>query len=168
MGTLTAYRLRELLHYDKESGEFVRIKRSKDVGRGGGSVGKVAGGIDDQGYVRIMVDSVRHKAHRLAVLYMTGSMPADEVDHINGNRSDNRWVNLREATKAENMQNVRRAHANNSTGVLGVSFENDRRKWKAHICVNGRKRTIGRFTTQEAAHAAYLQAKRVMHAGCTI
>ncbi len=90
------------------------------------------------------------------------------VDHINGNKLDNRIENLRAVTVQENTQNQRKAAARSRTGFLGVSFERQTGKFKACIGNNGRYTTLGRFTTPEAAHAAYVDAKRRMHAACSI
>lgn len=166
---LTAERLRELVHYDPETGVFTRLRRLV-IGRrsGGGKAGDLLGSIDDQGYARIMVERVRYQAQRLAVLYVTGNWPTGEVDHINGKRADNRWSNLRDVTRAQNQQNRRGASANSSSGLLGVSFERQRGNWKAHISVDGRKKNLGRYATAEEAYAVYLRAKRELHSGCTI
>jgi len=98
---LTTERLRELLHYDPETGEFHKIS--------GGRPGPI-GSLDPAGYRQIAVDGVLYKAHRLAVLYMTGEMPisALPVDHINRKRDDNRWCNLLVCTAVENSANQSR------------------------------------------------------------
>lgn len=129
--------------------------------------GQIAGSPKGDGYIRICVDQRDYKAHRLAWLFMTGEWPAGDIDHINGNREDNRWANLRVVTCAMNAQNRRKAHSNNkSTGVLGVS--KDRGRFMASIFVDGKSRKLGRFLTVEEAEAAYLNAKRKHHPGCTL
>lgn len=114
---LTAERLRKLLHYDPETGEFTRLhdrgKRFK--------AGSVSGCLDHStGYWRVRIDDCLYHGHRLAFLYMTGEWPKHEVDHMNGRRSDNRWSNLRDVASSVNQQNQRRARADNKCGDLGV------------------------------------------------
>jgi hypothetical protein len=101
-------------------------------------------------------------AHRVIWALMTGAWPIDQIDHINGVRDDNRWSNLRAATNAENAQNMR-ISARNTSGFIGVSWDSNRRKWAAEITVDYRRRHLGRHRTREAAHAAYLRAKRKLH-----
>ena len=158
---LTAERLRELLHYDPETGVFTRLVRS-----GPAKVGDVAGTADTHGYIQISVDGALYLAHRLAFLWMTGEWPPHQVDHINGVRADNRFANLRPATNAENMQNVRRPYSSNRIGLLGVCRHGNR--FRATIKVDGRCIHLGTFDAPEQAHAAYLAAKRKLHAGCTL
>ena len=153
---LTAERLREVLQYDPETGVFTRL-----VDRGGRKVGVVAGSVTGHGYTSIQIAGVRYLAHRLAFLWMTGEWPIDDVDHINGVAGDNRWSNLRPATRAENMQNQRRAQSNNKLGLLGVCRDGNR--FSARIKVDGQRIHLGLFATPEQAHAAYLDAKRRLH-----
>lgn len=150
---LTLNRLKELLYYDAETGLFTR-----KVGRSGPNAraGDIAGCDNGQGYVRIYVDGVPYKAHRLAWFYMTGEW-VDEVDHRDTDRSNNRWDNLREATRSQNRTNCA-AYRNNTSGYKGVSFYKRTGKWKAQIQKEGRKISLGYFETPEAAHAAYIDA----------
>ena len=97
---------------------------------------------------------------------MTGEWPDGYIDHGNGVRTDNRWANLRAGDRSFNMQNQRRARRDNTTGWLGVSRVKSR--FEAAIQVRGRRFRLGRFDTPEAAHAAYLTAKRKLHEGCTL
>ena len=96
--------LQDLFDYNQDTGEFIR---RVSVGSRG-QAGAVAGSVDGHGYVDIMINRKLYKAHRLAFLYMGGSFPLEEVDHINGVRGDNRWANLRPVTRQENMQNRKR------------------------------------------------------------
>lgn len=91
-----------------------------------------------------------------------------EIDHINGDESDNRICNLRLATKSENQQNKRRPRKDNKAGLLGVCWFERAKKWRAQITVNGECKYLGLYVTPEEAHAAYLTAKRELHQGCTI
>lgn len=153
---LSQSRLKELLHYNPKTGVFTRrIATSRRV-----KSGDIAGSKNGDGYILIMVDSKRHLAHRLAWLYMHGVWPTDQIDHINGDRADNRRCNLREATRAENAQNTI-ARPNNKVGYLGVT--KDRSKYKAQIGVDGAIINLGLFATPEQAHQAYLSAKAKFH-----
>ena len=161
---ITAERARELLEYSAETGVFRwRVNR-----QGGICSGSVAGGKKPDGYIYIGVDGVKFLAHRLAWLYVHGKWPREHIDHINGVRDDNRLSNLREASNSENMQNQRRAQANNANGLLGVSWDEKRKRWQAQIKANGRKRHLGRFETSEEARAAYIAAKAELHPFQTI
>lgn len=150
---LTAERLRELLEYDPQTGAFRRKKT-----RGGYLAGTAAGHTRADGYVNIGIDGTYHHGHRLAWLYMTGGHPPEEIDHINGTNSDNRFCNLRLATSQQNKANTK---ARNAYGLKGVDTTPSG-KWRARIKCNGRMRDIGVFNTREAASAAYLsEAKKV-------
>lgn len=153
---LTQERLKELLRYDPDTGVFTWVKSGKGI-----KPSKVAGSTDRDGYCIIRVDRAIYRAHRLAFLYVTGEWPTHHVDHSNGARSDNRWCNLREATRSENMQNQRVANRDSAVGLLGVSKA--RGKFVAHITLAGKKTHLGVFTAAEDAHAAYLEAKFRMH-----
>ena len=136
-------------------------------------LGRRVGARDEEGYVRVAFKFsgklVKFRAHRLAWLAMRGEWPLLDIDHINGDRQDNRWQNLREASRATNAENQRKAKRGTISGLLGVSFAKDTGRWAAQIQVQGKNKNLGRrFPTAEAAHAAYLQAKRQLHAGCTI
>jgi hypothetical protein len=97
---------------------------------------------------------------------MTGEWPAGEVDHIDGDRTNNKWSNLRDVPRLENAQNKRRANANNRTGLLGVSP--DKKRFRAVITANGKRKTVGAFSSAEEAHDAYLAEKRRLHQGSTL
>jgi hypothetical protein len=149
---LTAERLRELLSYDPETGGWTRIKH---CARGSHiKVGDMAGGQDERGYLRIRVDGRKYKGHRLAFLYMTGQWPKPEIDHIDGDRTNNCWSNLREATHNENMWNMK-MRRNNTSGLKGVTWHKPSRRWRAQICLYSRRLGLGYFDTAEAAHDAY-------------
>ena len=130
--------LKSIINYNPETGVFTWKKRmSQNV-----KAGDVAGTNCD-GYVKIRINSKGYRAHRLAFLYMTGEMP-EQVDHIKGIKSDNRWEKIREATHSVNMRN-KCINKNNQSGVCGVRFEEDRNKWAANIGANGKQKKIGRY-----------------------
>lgn len=164
---LTQERLKKLLRYDPETGIFTRAHIDTTCPNLSARwLGKSAGGVSHNGYVMVHVAGVRTQAHRLAWLYMTGLWPALDIDHINGVRTDNRWANLREVTRQANLQNQRKASKNNVCGLLGVSPK--RGKFQARIMVDRKQRRLGVFDTPEEAHAAYLAAKRRLHAGAVL
>lgn len=158
---LTAERLRELFHYDPETGVFTRLV---DAGRI--RAGSIAGCEDNNGYLLIMIDYRQHKAHRLAWLYVHGVLPANQIDHIDGNPANNRIDNLRDVTAAVNQQNRKRAQTNNKLGFLGVTRSGN--KFEAAIRLNKKVRHLGTFKTPEDAHQAYLGAKRRLHPAGTL
>jgi hypothetical protein len=162
---LTVERLKELLDYDPETGTFTRrISVSQNT-----KAGDVAGSINGEGYAQISIDYRRYKMHRLAWLFMTGTHPVQEVDHINGNRADNRWSNLREVTREQNLQNQRKAESDSSTGFLGVKPCPGRPGFfLAQINFEHKRKHLGTFRSAEDAHQAYLTAKRELHSSCSI
>lgn len=147
-----------MFSYDESTGVFTRIKQTGP----NALVGNIAGNLDSStGYWVIKINGKKYYAHRLACLYMHGEYPVNNVDHINGNRSDNRIVNLREATNSQNLQNIKKESSNNKCGFLGVS--KCYRKFRAQIVVNGIKKHLGLFHTPEDAYSAYVAAKRKSH-----
>lgn len=161
---LTQVRLKELLHYDPETGVFTRLTEG---GRNGlAPKGSTFGSPHNAGYLHGCLDGTKHLNHRLAWLYMNGEMPI-LIDHINGNKKDNRLVNLRSANKRINQENRRKAHCNSKSQVLGVC-EYKPGRWRAHIKAGGKLRHLGVFRSAEEAHECYLRAKRLLHEGCTI
>jgi hypothetical protein len=141
----TQKELKEQFHYDPDTGLFTPRAY----------VGK-------QGYVLIKVNGMVQRAHRMAFLYVTGSLPKEYVDHINGQKSDNRWVNLREATNGQNQHNAK-LFSNNTSGCKGVSPEKRTGKWFATIRVDGKRKHLGTYSTFEEAVAARKAAEAVVH-----
>lgn len=157
MPNLTQARLQELLQYDPDTGEFTRRRRpSNHI-----EPGQRAGWDHKDGYRCIKVDGSCYLAHRLVWLYVHGHWPADQLDHINGRRSDNRISNLRECTNAENQQNRKRG-ANNSSGYVGVRLS-VYGTWLAFIRKDGKQRHLGTFSTKAEAIAARREAKAQLH-----
>jgi hypothetical protein len=164
---IEAATFRALLSYDSETGELTWRERPtaglSGLALRGAKVWNtrfadtVAGSPNGRGYLKVDVKGRHYKAHRIAWLMMTTRWPVDQLDHVNGVRSDNRWVNLREVTHKENLRN-KRAYANNSTGYPGV--RRDCKRFEARILVDGKQHNLGRFDTPEEAHAVYLEAAR--------
>ena len=164
MARLTAERLRELLNYCPETGVFTwRIKPCSRI-----SVGAVAGSAS-HGYLEISIESERFLAHRLAWLYTHGVWPAFQIDHLNGQRSDNRIANLRDVEPRINCQNQRKAKGDNKlSGRLGVYFDRGSQKWRPKIQVDGKQIYGGSYASVDEAASAYIELKRQHHVGCTI
>lgn len=161
---ITCERLRQLLSYDPDTGVFVWLEK-----RGGGAnAGEVAGTDGGQGYERIGVEGQIYPAHRLAWLFVHGRWPTGEIDHINGMRRDNRLSNLRDVPGAINTQNQRAARKDNKLGLLGVSLHRATGKYVANIFIGGKNKRLGLFADPHEGHRAYVNAKRALHAGCTL
>lgn len=158
---LTQERLKELLHYDEETGIF---RRKKGLAAKGCSINSIAGCLTVRGYWKICIDRKQYAAHRLAWLYVFGYFPEKLIDHINGNRIDNRISNLRTVTSSENLQNMHFSKSNNKTSkVLGVSWFARDKKWQSEIQVNKKRIYLGRYDSLEDAKNAYLEAKKIYH-----
>ncbi|WP_407059264.1 HNH endonuclease signature motif containing protein (plasmid) [Ralstonia syzygii subsp. celebesensis] len=145
--------LKTLIEYDPTSGIFRWLVARNS--HGGKVIPGAIAGTKNDGYVQIIVDQRKYRAHRLAWLLMTGEFPVKgyEIDHINGARDDNRWENLRLVTRHQNNMNMGVSKANRS-GVRGVSWLKRRNKWHARIKVEGRVICLGDFVSLEAAAAA--------------
>lgn len=147
--TLTRARLQDILVYDPVTGLF-RWRHH----RGSKPAGSLAGTIDRHGYLRITIDGRGYRAHRLAFLYMEGALPPDQVDHINGEKIDNRWANLRHASRLQNARN-KGIRINNKTGFIGVSICPETKRFRASIFHDGKGRNIGRYDYAVDAARAY-------------
>lgn len=158
---LTASEISSVLEYEPETGVF---RWKTDQGRA--VRGALAGHVHKSGYRQIKVNKKLYMAHRLAWVLVHGEAPSDELDHINGVRDDNRIANLREVSRSLNMENIRRPRVDNKLGVLGVQRNGS--GFKAEITVAGNRKHLGTFRSIEEARNAYINAKRSLHAGCTI
>lgn len=157
--------LRSALHYNEETGAFTWLVSTN----GRIKVGDPAGSLNSKGYMTIGFKGKERKAHRMAWLWKYGVWPTGQIDHIDGDKSNNRIANLREVTNTENQQNRRRARRDNkSTGLIGSKLHRKTGKYMANIGVDGKRIYLGLFATPELAHEAYLQAKRKLHQNCTI
>ena len=136
--------LKEILRYNPDTGDFIWLC---DMGTNKVK-GLVAGWETASGYIGIMIDSKQHQAHRLAWLYVHGCFPEFDIDHINGNRSDNRIANIRAVNRLENMRN-QKLRTTNKSGHSGVRF--CRGSWHANISVNYKRIHLGCFATKDEA-----------------
>jgi len=132
--------LKESMHYYPDTGIFKwKINKQGNV-----KAGNIAGSLKADGYISIFFNGKAYKAHRLAWLYMTGSLPKHQIDHINHDRIDNRWINLREATTLDNNRN-QSLRKNNTSGFTGVFWMKSRNKWIAQITVKRKDIHLGCF-----------------------
>lgn len=152
----------KFLRYDPETGNFYWLGNR----RGGVRAGDIAGSKNTHGYIVIVHKMKTYLAHRLAFVFMQGKYPDKHVDHIDGNKTNNKWANLRLATNAENMQN-RLANSNSLTKKVGVSKYGSscraKKQWRAKIVVNGKPIHLGSFYSEDEAAQAYAEAKKKYH-----
>ncbi|MBF8746854.1 HNH endonuclease signature motif containing protein [Pseudomonas monteilii] len=121
--------------------------------------GSRAGKVNSNGYLLIQINGKHYRAHRLAWLASYGKWPTQHIDHINGNKLDNRIINLRDVSSLENNRNMPLL-ASNKSGRVGVSWYSARSEWVAHIKVDGRQKILGRFKSKDLAIAAREAAER--------
>lgn len=162
---LTQDIVRELIDYNSSTGTIKWKWRSRKWFASNQSFmrwnnkfhGKEIRCLNDYGYVKVSIFNKRYMGHRIIWLWMTGDWP-EQIDHINHNRADNRWINLRAVGYAENSKN-RAMLSNNSSGVTGVRWKKANAKWYAGIGVNGRKIHLGCFASKDDAIAARQHAE---------
>lgn len=152
---VTRARLKELLHYDPDTGIWIRL-----VERGGQLPGSIAG--QKGGRSQIRIDGVLYLASRLAFLYMRGRWPSGEVDHRDTDFTNNRWSNLRDATKAQNLWNAK-PRKDSSSRIKGAQWHRATGKWRAVCSTNGKRVYLGLFDTPEKAGLAYIVASKKHH-----
>lgn len=151
--------LKERLRYEPETGHFYWVLPSKfHSEKVGALAGTVTATHSGKAYVNISIDGRKYKRSRLAILFMTGRWPEQQVDHINGNSCDDRWCNLREATPQQNAWNHKK-RKKPSTLPMGVRTAASGR-FVARISVNKKLLTLGTFDTPHAAYSEYLAARR--------
>lgn len=155
-------RLRAEASYDPATGVVTWLQRPGAPAWNARCAGRPVGSADGNGYLQTGWHGRRTRVHRLAFALHHGRWPVGEVDHINGDRSDNRACNLREATRAQNAANVP-ARCDSRAGVKGIRFDPRLGRWIAAITAGRRRMHIGVFDTAEAAHAAYVEAARQHH-----
>jgi len=154
---ITQEQLKLRLTYDPDTGTF-----TNNVAHQAKKVGSVAGRINHDGYVQIMVHGKRYLGHRLAWLYVNGNFPESQIDHINRNKSDNRIANLRLADFKTNGQN-KPVPKNNTSGIKGVCWNKNAGKWQAQIKINKKVTYLGLFKSENAAAEAYKTASLKHH-----
>ena len=137
--TLTQERLKEVLHYNPDTGIFIWIAGISNIFKG-----TIAGRMWSNGYIGIRIDRKEYAASRLAFLFMTGEFPKHEVDHINHIKDDNRWCNMRDVTATQNQRN-RPLSKNNTSGVTGVFWYKRTGIWVAAIKINRKAMHLGSF-----------------------
>lgn len=143
--------------YSKETGLFTRL-----ISNNQHKSGEIAGALHHSGYIHIRIGKHKYMAHRLAWLYVYGEFPKDMIYHINGNTSDNRISNLREATRSQNLMNRTRDVVISSSGFRGVNYQEVdssgyiiNKPYKAGIGIDGKYVYIGSYYTAEEASTAY-------------
>ncbi len=150
---LTQERVRELFDY-REDGELIwKVRNSNRI-----KVGDIAGHLGNGGYRRVMLHRKLFLSHRLIWLWWYGYLPEHDIDHINRNRLDNRINNLREVSRQCNLRNCV-VSKRNSSGIIGVCWDRDRKKWQAKIEVAGVVNFLGRFDTLTGAAIARWEAE---------
>jgi hypothetical protein len=159
---LTAEELKKVLRYESDSGEFFWIVHRTGTATAGSVAGSLAINLNGVRYIRFTIFGKRYLGHRIAWLYVYGQWPDGQIDHINGDGTDNRISNLRIVDKFAQNQN-RRTPKSNTSGVKGVSWKKARNKWQAQIEAHGVTRYLGMYTNLEAAKKAYEDAARVLH-----
>ena len=149
---LTQSELKKRLHYNPDTGIFIRLNSYP-----GGEVGSVAG-FNSNGYLKINVCGEPRPAHRLAWLYVYGEFPKYQIDHINHIKDDNRIINLRDVTHLENHKN-KSISTNNASGVTGVCWGNAANRWLSQIGASGKILRLGSFTDKFEAICARKSAE---------
>lgn len=148
--------LKAELEYSSSTGLFTR----KICPHCPSQIGAIAGHSRSDNYIAIKLKGKRYLAHCLAVLYMTGNLPKSETDHINGDRSDNRWENLREVDKQTNLKN-RVIPKTNKSGTIGVCWDKRSQAWLAQIATGTYRKHLGYFTDLAEAVSARKSAERL-------
>jgi len=152
MHNIDISKLREAFDYNPDTGVLIRK-----------STNRPSKGLDSYGYIQLGYCKKMYKAHRVIWAIVHGEFPKGHIDHINGNRSDNRIQNLRVVTQQQNSHNHQKINKKNKSGFRGVCWNGRASKWQAAISVNSKTIYIGVFSTPEDAHLAYLYAKKIYH-----
>lgn len=156
---ITQQRLKEVLEYNPGTGDFIWLNPTSFRVKIGDKAGYHHKTQDGKVYIQTSIDGVKHYGHRLAWFYMTGEFPTEQIDHINGDGTDNRWCNIREVTHADNSKN-QKLRSTNSSGITGVYWSEGRGKWCASITVKGKTISLGRHDSIDEAAQARSKAER--------
>lgn len=161
---LTVEQLKHTFHYDPPTGLFRwRFSPRNDI-----KPWSLAGSTRADRYRSLHVRGIGFFEHRAAWAYMTGAWPVEDIDHLNGDRGDNRWLNLRMVSTQVNCQNRRAATVANRSGLLGAHFNAQMGKYVSAVRIDGKQKYLGTFATAEEAHQAHLAARRAHYAGNTL
>lgn len=148
MANIEHSQLTEMLRYNPQTGDFTWL-----VTRGAAKAGMTAGNVVAEWYVRIEIFGKQYMAHRLVWFYVNNEWPENDIDHINRNRCDNRFSNLRIASKSQNQAN-RPIHPRSTIGLKGVRHSS-KSMFAARIKINKKFIHLGTFSCPAAAHFAY-------------
>jgi hypothetical protein len=154
MNEITQERLKEVMRYEPETGHWFWVKPPK---YNNNLVGKKTGTKDVDGRIRVRVDKKTYRSYRLAWLYMTGEWPKNDIDHIDGNPGNDKWANLRDISRGENVRNQK---------SKGYRWNSERQKWECRYMLNYKTIFVGRFETEQEAKTAY--EKAIKEAGLSI
>jgi len=154
---LSQQELKTQLHYNPKTGIFTRLISTNNGVKTGDNAGTIR-----KGYILIMVLGHRYRGHNLAWLYQTGELVKYKIDHEDGDGTNNKWDNLRKATKEQNMQNRKRPKSN-TTGIKGVTYHKRSKLWIARCTTNGTRKHLGGFSTPQKAQQAYIEAATKSH-----
>lgn len=146
---ITQELLKSIVSYDKETGVFKRKDGLKF-------------GFKDGGYLRSEINGKNYYLHRLAWLYEYGEFPNSHLDHVNGDKTDNRIENLRKASRSENLCNVRKTKRNTS-GYKNVTFHKESNKWRVVVSVDGKNKSFGLYEDIELADLVAIEARNKFH-----
>lgn len=158
--------LKSLLSYDDKTGALTWAVRDdaqfkspkKRESWNSRYAGKVAGAVQSDGYLHLKVLGITHRSHRIAWAIFYGEWPSDQIDHINGDKTDNRILNLRNVTHAQNGRN-QKLRSTNTTGAHGIYWDKTKRKWRAQINRDGKTTHVGLFDCLDTATAARKKAE---------
>lgn len=157
---VTAEQIRTICTYHPDTGVFARVLRKTPFGEWVNCF-RVPKSTTAYGYLQMNVNGWPYLVHRLIVLYTLGYFPLEDVDHIDGDRLNNRWSNLRLVNRQENLRNCG-VRSDNTSGQVGVSFAKDRRSWHAYIGDGDERTSLGHFKTFDEAVAARRGAERIL------
>ena len=155
---ITQQELKQEVYYDQKTGIFTWLKTHKYSNK---KIGNVCGSLDN-GYIRMCIYKQRHHAHQLAWLYIYGEYRLDAIDHINGNKTDNRICNLRKASVSENAYN-RKMNIKNTSGVKGVTWHKRAKKWQVVITFNKIHKYLGMYSDINKAKEVIDYHRNIYH-----